>query len=132
VRTIKGARQTSNLIPLLATSFNTRRWSFRPSSRVSSRWIASGDLEVIDRIRLLLVRAKREGGKYVGWSVGGGIDYAFTRNIIGRIEYLYDDFGHKDYTGSDGDPYRVSLTGHTLRGALTWKLDGFGKGPTRY
>jgi outer membrane immunogenic protein len=72
------------------------------------------------------------GGKYFGWSVGGGIDYAFTRNIIGRIEYLYDDFGHKDYIGSDGDPYRVSLTGHTLRGALTWKFDGLGKGPTRY
>jgi outer membrane immunogenic protein len=72
------------------------------------------------------------GGKYFGWSIGGGIDYAFTRNIIGRIEYLYDDFGHKDYIGSDGDPYRVSLTGHTLRGALTWKFDGFGKGPIRY
>jgi outer membrane immunogenic protein len=73
-----------------------------------------------------------DGGKYFGWSIGGGIDYAFTRNIIGRIEYLYDDFGHKDYIGSDGDPYRVSLTGHTLRGALTWKFDGFGKGPIRY
>ena len=73
-----------------------------------------------------------EGGRYFGWSVGGGIDYAFTRNIIGRIEYLYDDFGHKHYTGSDGDPYRVSLTGHTLRGALMWKFDGLGKGPTRY
>jgi len=72
------------------------------------------------------------GGKYFGWSVGGGIDYAFTRNIIGRIEYLYDDFGHKNYTGSDGDPYRVSLTGQTLRAALTWKFDGFGKGPARY
>jgi outer membrane immunogenic protein len=72
------------------------------------------------------------GGKYFGWSIGGGIDYAFTRNLIGRVEYLYDDFGHKDYIGSDGDPYRVSLTGHTLRGALTWKFDGFGKGPPRY
>jgi outer membrane immunogenic protein len=63
------------------------------------------------------------GGTYLGWSIGGGIDYAFTRNIIGRLEYLYDDFGHKDYIGIDGDPYRVSLTGHTLRGALTWKFD---------
>jgi opacity protein-like surface antigen len=72
------------------------------------------------------------GGTYFGWSIGGGVDYAFTRNIIGRLEYLYDDFGHKDYTGSDGDPYRVSLTGHTFRGALTWKFDGLGKGPMRY
>jgi hypothetical protein len=41
---------------------------------------------------------------------------------IGRVEYLYDDFGHKDYIGSDGDPYRAFVTGQTLRGALTWKF----------
>ena len=41
---------------------------------------------------------------------------------LGRIEYLYDHFGHKDYIGSDGDPYRVSLTGNTVRGALAWKF----------
>jgi outer membrane immunogenic protein len=62
------------------------------------------------------------GGTYVGWSIGGGVEYAFTRNLIGRVEYLYDNFGHKDYTGVDGDPYRVSLTGQTLRGALAWKF----------
>ena len=62
------------------------------------------------------------GGTYVGWSIGSGIEYAFTRNLVGRVEYLYDDFDHKDYTGVDGDPYRVSLTGQTLRGALAWKF----------
>jgi outer membrane immunogenic protein len=64
----------------------------------------------------------QRGGTYFGWSAGGGVEYAFTRNVIARIEYLYDDFGHKDYIGSDGDPYRVALTGHTLRGALSWKF----------
>jgi len=42
--------------------------------------------------------------------------------LLGRVEFLYDNFGHKDYVGSDGDPYRVSLTGRTLRGALAWKF----------
>ena len=62
------------------------------------------------------------GATYVGWSIGGGIEYAITQNLLGRIEYLYDNFGHKDYIGSDGDPYRVSLTGNTVRGALAWKF----------
>src|ERR1700690_105358 len=53
------------------------------------------------------------GGKYVGWSIGGGVERAFTRNLVGRIEYLYDDYGHKDYIGVAGDLYRVSLTGQT-------------------
>jgi len=62
------------------------------------------------------------GGTYVGWSIGGGIEYAIAQNILGRVEFLYDDFGHKNYIGSDGDPYRVKLTGSTARGALVWKF----------
>jgi outer membrane immunogenic protein len=62
------------------------------------------------------------GATYVGWTIGAGIEYAITQNLLGRVEYLYDHFGHKDYIGSDGDPYRVSLTGNTVRGALAWKF----------
>ena len=62
------------------------------------------------------------GATYVGWSIGGGIEYAITQNLLGRVEYLYDKFCHKDYVGSDGDLYRVSLTGSTVRGALAWKF----------
>jgi outer membrane immunogenic protein len=65
------------------------------------------------------------GGTYVGWSIGGGAEVGFTRNLVGRVEYLYDDFGHKDYTGVTGDPYRVFFRGQTVRGALAWKFDGF-------
>jgi len=68
-----------------------------------------------------------DGGKYYGWSVGGGIEWAFTRNLFARAEYLYDNFGHKDYVGILGDRYRVSLTGHTVRGALGFKFDPLGR-----
>ena len=44
------------------------------------------------------------GGKYYGWSVGGGVEWAFTRNLFARVEYFYDDFGHKDYVGVTGRP----------------------------
>jgi len=33
---------------------------------------------------------------YTGWTVGGGLDYAFTDNWIGRLEYRYYDFGDQD------------------------------------
>ncbi len=69
------------------------------------------------------------GGKFYGWSIGGGAEVAFTRNLVGRVEYLYDDYGHKDYTGVTGDPYRVSFRAQTVRGALAWKFDPFGMRP---
>ena len=31
------------------------------------------------------------GGKSSGWAAGGGIEYAITDTILGRIEYRYTD-----------------------------------------
>jgi outer membrane immunogenic protein len=59
---------------------------------------------------------------YAGFSVGGGVEYAFTQNLLGRLQYIYDDFGGKDYVAVDGGTYHVNLTSQTLRGALAWKF----------
>jgi outer membrane immunogenic protein len=61
------------------------------------------------------------GGTYPGGSIGGGVEQAFTRQISGRIEYLYDDFGDKTYTIGD-DTYRVHVTGQTVRGAVVFRF----------
>jgi outer membrane immunogenic protein len=62
------------------------------------------------------------GGTYTGFSVGAGIEHAFTHNLLGRLQYIYDDFGSKNYTAFDGGIYRLSLTSQTFRGALSWKF----------
>ena len=33
----------------------------------------------------------------VGFNVGGGIEYAFTKNWIGRVEFIYDDYACQSY-----------------------------------
>jgi len=43
--------------------------------------------------RQLLLLPPTVGGKYFDWSIGGSVEYAFTRNLLGGIEYLFDDFG---------------------------------------
>ena len=70
----------------------------------------------------------RVGAIFPGWTIGGGVDQAFTNNLIGRLEYLYADYGSKTYGVPPADVYNVHFKGQTLRGALIWKFDG-GKGP---
>jgi outer membrane immunogenic protein len=64
---------------------------------------------------------ERIGGSYWGWSIGGGIDYAITDEIIGRIEYLHDEFDDKDYE-EDEEDYTAELNTDTVRAALIFKF----------
>ena len=61
------------------------------------------------------------GSTFTGWTLGVGADIAITRSWIARVEYLHDDFGDKNFL-IDNDPYRVKLTGDTVRGALMYKF----------
>ncbi len=49
----------------------------------------------------------------VGWNIGGGLDYAFTRNWIGRVEYIHDDFGGNTF--SFNAPSRGQFTDRTAK-----------------
>ncbi|HEX7588911.1 MAG TPA: outer membrane beta-barrel protein, partial [Anaerolineae bacterium] len=37
-------------------------------------------------------------GTRLGWTVGGGLDYAITNNWFTGIEYRYSQFGAKSFT----------------------------------
>ncbi|KQV28083.1 hypothetical protein ASC97_06970 [Rhizobium sp. Root1203] len=45
----------------------------------------------------------KESKTFNGYTVGAGIDYAFTNNVFVRGEYRYNDFGSKDILGVDVD-----------------------------
>ncbi|MHC2354722.1 opacity protein-like surface antigen [Sinorhizobium meliloti] len=38
-----------------------------------------------------------------GYTVGAGLDYAFTNQVFGRVEYRYNDYGDQDLQGINVD-----------------------------
>ncbi|MCK4206952.1 porin family protein [Brucella pituitosa] len=44
-----------------------------------------------------------------GYTVGAGLDYAFTNNIFGRLEYRYSDYGDKNLQGINVDVDQQTL-----------------------
>ena len=54
-------------------------------------------------------------GISVGWTVGGGIEYAFARNWTVKAEYLYLDLGDSS----------VSFIDHDVRGGAMTATTGF-------
>ncbi len=60
-----------------------------------------------------------------GFDVGAGVEYAFTPNWVGRIEYRYYDFGNYNvsstrWTDIRFDPGRLSTSVNTVRVGLAY------------
>ncbi|OQM74445.1 hypothetical protein BFN67_21985 [Pseudaminobacter manganicus] len=59
-----------------------------------------------------------ESKTFTGWTVGAGIEHAFTDNWLGSIEYRYADFGSETI----GDVVDVDLKQSTVRVGLAYKF----------
>jgi outer membrane immunogenic protein len=59
-----------------------------------------------------------------GWTIGGGAAFAFSPNLIARIEYLHADYGSNTYTtpGFTGGLANVDVTTDKVRVGLSWKF----------
>jgi outer membrane immunogenic protein len=58
---------------------------------------------------------------FTGWTIGGGAEYAFTDNWIGRVEYRFYDFPDKDIDGPGGLG-DVSLNTQTITAGIAYKF----------
>jgi outer membrane immunogenic protein len=57
----------------------------------------------------------------VGWTLGAGVEYAFTDNLIGRAEYRYTDFGDFE-TNNDGFIFGTDLHTNDVRLGIAYKF----------
>ncbi|MGX5842955.1 outer membrane protein [Mesorhizobium sp. ArgA1] len=62
---------------------------------------------------------------HLGWTVGAGIEHAFTDRWIARVEYRYSDFGKKDLSvplSGPGSVANIDLQTHDVRAGLSYKF----------
>jgi len=61
----------------------------------------------------------------LGWTVGAGLEYAFTPEWSGRLEYRHGDFGRAIFRSDnfDGNYYRLRLTDDSARLAIIYRFD---------
>jgi outer membrane immunogenic protein len=55
---------------------------------------------------------------FTGWTIGAGVEYAFTDNVVGRVEYRYTDFGSEIF---DEDA-EVDLSTNEVRFGIAYKF----------
>ncbi|TWG60678.1 MULTISPECIES: outer membrane protein [unclassified Aminobacter] len=56
---------------------------------------------------------------FTGWTVGAGVEHAFTDNWTARLEYRYSDYGGDDFNLGAGD---FDLTEHAVRIGVSYKF----------
>jgi outer membrane immunogenic protein len=57
-----------------------------------------------------------------GWVLGGGVEYAFQRELSMKIEYLYMDFGADGSGNFDGDVFDHDNDIHTIKVGLNYNI----------
>jgi outer membrane immunogenic protein len=64
------------------------------------------------------------GKTLTGWTLGGGVEYMYTSNWVGRIEYLYENFGSFNVLhGFDPQTGTLDIGDvHKLRVAISYKF----------
>lgn len=69
---------------------------------------------------------------HVGWTVGGGVEWAFADPWSVKLEYLFMDFGNEGYFGGVGaGGFDADAQIHTFKIGVNyrWGAGGYGKSP---
>jgi outer membrane immunogenic protein len=60
-----------------------------------------------------------------GWTIGAGLEYAFTDDLSARVEYRYTDLGNVKAHGEDENvDDKADLAFHAVRVGLSWHFQG--------
>jgi outer membrane immunogenic protein len=86
----------------------------------------TGGLAAVDMEFGAMMASQQSDSQWVyGWTLGGGLEHAFTPNFSGRIEYLYVDLEDADFSMTDGNTFDATQSFndiHMVRAGLTYNF----------
>ena len=96
-----------------------------PAMRSTASWSTgrAAPLSAISRLRR--VCCPSAAPTQVGWTAGGGVEFAFTPNLTGKVEYLYVDLGSQSCPAANccrRTATTVSLTENVVRAGINYKF----------
>jgi outer membrane immunogenic protein len=90
--------------------------------------LAYGDTEFSYRVVSESTGSGGDEDFKVGWTIGGGLDYAISEAIVLRGEYLYYDLGKSssrdfyDFSATAGEEWNAKFRGNIIRGGVNFRF----------
>jgi outer membrane immunogenic protein len=85
--------------------------------------LAYGDVSVERTSGAVATALMADSAWKTGWTLGGGIEHAFTPNMTARIEYRYTDLGNVSFTSfAGGASESTDVTHGAVRAGLSFKF----------
>jgi outer membrane immunogenic protein len=82
--------------------------------------VATSSASIFDGTNTDLFAGDGSGTRY-GYAVGGGLEYAFTNNISGKVEYIYYNLGTATFAVA---PANAVAAGEGIATTASQKFDG--------
>jgi outer membrane immunogenic protein len=95
-------------------------------------WKDNNNLGVNSTITGLPVAYTTTGNKRDGYTVGAGLEYMFTPNWSGKIEYQYYNFGNTTFTSGPIAGASFNNDEHTIKAGLNYRFGWGGPVVARY
>lgn len=125
----------------LGSTFNTNvDWTATATGRVGyafDRWLVyakGGAAWARDRYstNFYTIPAAEVAATRTGWTVGGGVEYAFAPNWSAKLEYNYMDFGNERVSFAPGFATDIDQQVHAVKFGVNYKFGPTGPITARY
>lgn len=98
-------------------------WISGPWMVYTAGGIAFSQTSVAQSLPLALSPFASSGERFVGWTVGLGVERAINQDTSLRVEYRYTDFGSSDFANAAANTIdRSSVTTNSLRMGISFKF----------